>query len=308
MSYNGYPKNRNKKKDDRTDVMVSLKHDSEAEVGELFFSREAQKMSFKTNIGEFIRYAAPQLITGPVGPTGPAGVAGPVGPAGLEWQGAWTSGATYAIDDAVGYNGASWFCISATSGTTAPNLDPTHWALLAAQGSPGPQGPQGLPGVANGPEIIGIQVENGATVETHGSLIISESILIPAGTLGSREILEIVWSTIRVSGTSGYIYPYLYLNTAETLVGSTQLAVGGPIYQSAYGIKAGRDMRILNNLGLIANNSIPNAVDYNVVGNQNTAFTFNVDVDNYLIFALYLTAPGDKATVNRIRVTRYGMQ
>lgn len=307
MSYNGYPKNRNKKKDDRTDVMVSLKHDSEAEIGELFFSREAQKMSFKTNIGEFIRYAAPQLITGPVGPTGPAGVAGPVGPAGLEWQGAWTSGATYAIDDAVGYDGASWFCISATSGTTAPDLDPTHWALLAAQGSPGPQGPQGLPGVANGPEIIGLQVENGTLVQTAGSLIISESILIPAGTLGSREILEIVWSTIRVSGTNGYIYPYLFLNTSESLTGITQLAVGGPLAQTSYGIKTGRDMSVLANQGLISSSSFTNAVDYTAMSNPNATFTFDVNVDNYLIFALYLTAPGDKATVNRIRVTRYGM-
>jgi hypothetical protein len=80
------------------------------------------------------------------GPQGPQGVPGPVGPAGLEWRGAWVSGTSYILDDAVGYNGASWFCISPTSGTISPNLDPTKWALLAAQGSPGPQGPQGLPG------------------------------------------------------------------------------------------------------------------------------------------------------------------
>ena len=99
----------------------------------------------------------PQGIQGPqgeVGPQGPAGidgldgigVAGPVGPAGLTWQGQWTSGTSYVEDDAVGYNGASWFCINATSGTTTPNLDVSNWALLAAQGSPGPQGPQGVQG------------------------------------------------------------------------------------------------------------------------------------------------------------------
>lgn len=97
----------------------------------------------------------PQGAVGLQGPIGPQGVAGPVGPAGLEWQGAWVSGATYAIDDAVGYNGASWFCIAPTSGTVAPNLATTEWALLAAQGAQGPMGPQGVAGPA-GPSGSGL--------------------------------------------------------------------------------------------------------------------------------------------------------
>lgn len=89
------------------------------------------------------------------GPAGPQGALGPVGPAGLNWQGSWVSGTSYVADDAVGYAGASWFCILATSGTTAPNLDTTHWALLASQGAQGlagatgaqgPTGPQGSQG------------------------------------------------------------------------------------------------------------------------------------------------------------------
>jgi hypothetical protein len=83
---------------------------------------------------------------GPQGVQGPAGPPGPVGPAGLEWQGEWVSGTSYVEDDAVGYDGASWFCILATSGTTAPDVDPTHWALLASQGAIGPQGAQGPTG------------------------------------------------------------------------------------------------------------------------------------------------------------------
>jgi hypothetical protein len=83
---------------------------------------------------------------GPQGVQGPAGPPGPVGPAGLEWQGEWVSGTSYVADDAVGYDGASWFCILATSGTTAPDVDTTHWALLASQGAIGPQGVQGPTG------------------------------------------------------------------------------------------------------------------------------------------------------------------
>lgn len=87
---------------------------------------------------------------GPQGVQGPAGPIGPVGPAGLEWQGSWVSGTSYVADDAVGYDGASWFCILATSGTTTPDVDTTHWALLASQGAQGPQGVQGPTG-AQGP-------------------------------------------------------------------------------------------------------------------------------------------------------------
>lgn len=85
---------------------------------------------------------------GPQGVQGPAGPPGPVGPTGLEWQGAWDTDSSYAEDDAVGFNGASWFCISDVTGTgnSNPEEDTTHWALLAAQGAQGIQGIQGPTG------------------------------------------------------------------------------------------------------------------------------------------------------------------
>jgi hypothetical protein len=94
---------------------------------------------------------------GPQGVEGPAGPPGPVGPAGLEWRGAWNTNSSYAVDDAVGFNGSSWFCIVEVTGTGNPNpeVDTTSWALLAAQGAVGPQGvqgptgPQGPSGVVN---------------------------------------------------------------------------------------------------------------------------------------------------------------
>jgi hypothetical protein len=102
---------------------------------------------------------------GPTGATGPQGVqglqgaqgtAGAVGPAGLSWQGAWVSGSSYIVDDAVGYSGASYFCINATSGTTAPNLDP-NWALLASQGAAGVNGTAGVAGAVGATGPIGPQ-------------------------------------------------------------------------------------------------------------------------------------------------------
>lgn len=86
-------------------------------------------------------------VAGPQGPTGPQGPAGPVGPAGLKWKGSWSSATAYVIDDAVGYNGASYFCIAPNTNSAPTGLPgDTKWALLASQGATGPQGPQGVQG------------------------------------------------------------------------------------------------------------------------------------------------------------------
>ena len=123
--------------------------------------------------------------TGAVGATGPAGAngavgaqgpIGPIGPAGLVWKGTWNPTVSYVPNDAVSYNGASYFCIQAipgNGGNPNPATDVTNWALLAAQGPQGPAGingtngtngavgatgPQGIPGI---PGLIGPQGPQG---------------------------------------------------------------------------------------------------------------------------------------------------
>jgi hypothetical protein len=118
---------------------------------------------------------------GPQGVQGPAGPLGPVGPAGLNWQGAWVSGTSYVADDAVGYGGASYFCILATSGTTTPNLATTNWALLASQGAQGiqgVQGPTGPQGPAGGAGTLQQTVANGNTVTSGSSITTIDAGLI----------------------------------------------------------------------------------------------------------------------------------
>lgn len=105
--------------------------------------------------------------TGSQGPAGPQGPPGPVGAEGLEWKGVWISTTAYVNDDAVAYNGASYFCINPNT-NTPPTESPTdtHWALLASQGSTGPQGPQGIQGEKGdkGDQgVQGIQGIQGAT-------------------------------------------------------------------------------------------------------------------------------------------------
>lgn len=108
--------------------------------------------------------------TGATGPQGIQGVQGTstVGPSGLNWRGTWVSGTSYIQNDAVAYGGASWFCFLATSGTTTPNVDNTHWALLASQGAAGAngatgaQGSTGLTGLTGATGIQGTTGTNGS--------------------------------------------------------------------------------------------------------------------------------------------------
>ena len=134
---------------------------------------------------------------GPQGVEGPAGPPGPVGPAGLEWQGAWVSGTSYVADDAVGYDGASWFCILATSGTTAPDVDSTHWALLASQGAVGPagaQGPTGPQGPSGGAGTLQQTVSNGNTIaDGYNTMTVTANSIKTNTSLGGQA--ELVGST-----------------------------------------------------------------------------------------------------------------
>lgn len=103
-----------------------------------------------------------QGIQGPAGPegkTGPQGAkgdTGPVGATGLNWTGAYDDAKAYVLNDAVAYQGATYFSIQASTGI-APDPDlrvNAYWALMAAQGGVGPQGPIGAKGAdgATGPQ------------------------------------------------------------------------------------------------------------------------------------------------------------
>jgi hypothetical protein len=106
-----------------------IKSAQTASVREIYYDKNLNKMVFKNDLGiitplDNTNIPGPQGPQGPTGATGaagatgatgatgPAGAQGPVGPAGLNWQGAWSASGTYVIDDAGGYNGASWFCIN----------------------------------------------------------------------------------------------------------------------------------------------------------------------------------------------------
>ena len=137
---------------------------------------------------------------GPIGPqgnTGPTGPQGPVGPAGLEWQGEWVSGTSYVEDDAVGYDGASWFCILATSGTTAPDLATANWALLASQGAVGPTGPAGPIG-PQGPEGTAL-----LTYKSYAALLSCTNSSTVTVTLLDSDLGVVTWTRSSIGNYGG---------------------------------------------------------------------------------------------------------
>ena len=141
------------------------------------------------NSANLIGPAGPQGVQGPIGPQG---AIGPVGPAGLNWQGAWSASGTYVIDDAVGYNGASWFCIGNVGpSATPPDVDTANWALLAAEGAQGPIGATGAQG-PTGPQ----GPAGGATYKVYSALVAYNSggLTVPTvfeNTLGAT----VAWGT-----------------------------------------------------------------------------------------------------------------
>lgn len=123
-----------------------------------------------TNVGTsgaaVFNFSIPRGDTGATGPTGPQGDTGPVGPTGatgIEWQGTWSNTTDYVDNDAVFYNGASWFAAGDPPVGDVPSESSLYWFPLALQGATGPTGPQGPQGEtgATGPQ--GATGDTGAT-------------------------------------------------------------------------------------------------------------------------------------------------
>jgi hypothetical protein len=75
--------------------------------------------------------------TGATGPTGPTGATGPQGPTGsfnpvpvVTFLGPWDGATTYAVNDAVSYNGSYYYSLVANNVNLQPDINPSSWALV----------------------------------------------------------------------------------------------------------------------------------------------------------------------------------
>lgn len=154
--------------------------------------------------------------TGPQGPEGPQGATGEAGQ-GFNYMGTWIDDNEYHPYDVVAYEGSSFVCKNAVSGSnTPPPDDTTNWDTFAAKGSdgakgeqgdPGPQGPTGPTGAtgATGPQ--GIPGATGATGATG-----PQGIQGPQGEKGADGASFVVSGTVETvedlppTGTAGEAY------------------------------------------------------------------------------------------------------
>lgn len=207
--------------------------------------RDDEYLTGAITVQNFANQVASTIPPGAQGPQGPQGVPGPVGPAGLNWQGAWSALGTYVADDAVGFGGASYFCIVASVGPSIsdPSVDLVSWALLASQGAIGPQGPQGIQG-AQGPAGSGGSgtLPSGTNYQTlyylGGQWLPSSGLTNNGGRIGINTVNGF-GSALRISqtninqGNAGInlqttVPGYGVGNAWQTTSGSFQYGINGP--------------------------------------------------------------------------------
>jgi len=204
---------------------------------------------------DLIAQVGAAVPAGAQGPQGPQGVVGPVGPAGLNWQGAWSNAGVYVPDDAVGFGGASYFCLNAVGpNPNNPVIDAVNWALLASQGSPGPQGPQGIQGPAGSSSYAFTQVNNSPQYSYPiNTPYVADFITIPANTFNAttKAVLGLTASVNKI-GTNGLFTIQAYITNTLPVLNTptvTGTRLGGAITTAITqrGQKIERDLAINGN-------------------------------------------------------------
>lgn len=140
---------------------------------------------------------------GPQGVPGDKGDPGEIGPAGLNWRGTWSSTGVYIKNDAVGFGGASYFCVN-NVGPSAnnPTVDTINWALLANIGAKGDKGDKGDPGDdSTVPGPPGPQGPAGVLLTTVTDNITGAVSIAP----GTSETIDVVNSSRVLEGSIVYI-------------------------------------------------------------------------------------------------------
>jgi hypothetical protein len=146
----------------------------------------------------------------PEGPQGIQGLIGLTGATGIEWQGLWSSGTDYVDNDAVFYDGASWFASGDPTLGEVPSSSSTEWYPLALQGV---QGDQGIAStiavgtVTTGTPASSVIVTN---VGTSGAAIFDIS--IPKGDQGDLGSLSATSPITYVGNTIGLDYSSLVID------------------------------------------------------------------------------------------------
>jgi len=154
--------------------------------------------------------------------------------------------------------------------------------------------------VSIGPKLLGFSGILG-TNTTGTAITICHSLLIPANTLGTNNILQLIFRMYRVSGAVGQLYGRIYFNTTNSLTGAT-------LFNTLFTMNNGHQT------GYVERNFSYNGT--NLTSYSNAAFSdyttgnivnvaFNRSVDNYVIFTMQCQNIADVANINLFKVFAY---
>jgi hypothetical protein len=204
------------------------------------------------------------------------------------------------------------FNIPTASATTRGALSTTDWSAFNGKQDTLVSGTNiktvngnslvGSGDVSIGPKLLGFSGILG-TNTTGTAITISHSLLIPANTLGTNNILQLIFRMYRVSGNLGQLYGRIYFNTTNSLTGAT-------LFSTLFTMNGGSTQYS----GYVERNFSYNGT--NLTSYSNTAFSdyttgnilnvaFNKSVDNYVIFAMQCQNTGDVANINLFKVFAY---
>lgn len=141
------------------------------------------------------------------------------------------------------------------------------------------------------------------TNTTGTAISICHSLKIPANTLGTNNILQLIFRMYRVSGNVGQLYGRIYFNTTNSLTGAT-------LFNTNFTMNGGGTQFT----GYVERNFSYNGT--NLTSYSNSAFSdyttgnivnvaFNKSVDNYVIFTMQCQSASDVANINLFKVFAY---
>ena len=136
------------------------------------------------------------------------------------------------------------------------------------------------------------------------SVTICHSVLLPANTLGTNNILQLVLRMIRVTNTAGQVFGRIYVNTSNSLTGATLIS-------PAFTMNGGGTQNIgycernysYNGTSLVTYISSTLASDYSTGTIQTT--TFNRTVNQYILFTIQSNTATDVSNIDLYKVFLY---
>ena len=152
------------------------------------------------------------------------------------------------------------------------------------------------------PRLLGFSGIVGSNT-TSTSVTTCHSLLIPSNTLGTNNILQIVFRMFRASGNVGQLYGRIYFNTTNSLTGAT-------VFNTTFTMNGGSTQylgyveRNFSYNGTTLTSYSNSAFSEYTTGNAQTV-SFNRTVDNYILLTMQAQNSADTANINLYKVFLY---